>query len=209
MLEGGGGEKRVEPGDELTDDGFIGSIKTVERDLDGAQCGELLLPGQLGEIELEQGCEQLSAQRGVRRFGVRLAVLRADARRAGERHQGLDLLCGIALRERLPAPLAEGLMLDGGARSPADEAVVVAEMRPCARHGLRVLPAVECLQLMPQVAQPARLGLRRDRGRRERCGALRARVGHPIQPRLHTAPADGEIHRAVLRMDDGIGQRQR
>ena len=103
------------------------------------------------------------------------------------------------------APEGRVLLLDGHPRGPSDEAVGVAQVRPCGLDGLRLAAPVEPLQLVPQ---PARLEGRRPLGRHGLGRALGAVIRHAIQARLRVPPADGEVHRPVRRVDHDVRQRQ-
>ena len=69
---------------------------------------------------------------------------------------------------------------------------------------LRVLLAVECLELVPQLAGFGAVGVVQV-GRR---GGFGAGVGDAVEARPRVAAADGEVHRAVV-ADDDVGQVQR
>src|SRR4051812_36690152 len=91
-------------------------------------------------------------------------------------------------------------MLDCDARGPANEAVGVPELWP--RDLDRAF--VGLMKRLELVALGA-LGFAAGRRWRWR-GALVARVRDAIEAALDLAPADCEVHRAIRRMDDGVGE---
>ena len=95
-------------------------------------------------------------------------------------------------------------MLDRCPRGVSDEAVVVGEEGPGGVEGGGVVPAMKRLELPPQAAGVV---CRRDCGGWG--GVFIAHVGHPIQARLHLPPANREIHRPIVGVDDRVGDGQR
>ena len=93
----------------------------------------------------------------------------------------------------------------GDAGGVADRPVLVAQVGPGRLDRARVPVPVEALQLPAQVPLRPGLGV----GGLARRADLAAGVGHAVEGRLRSAAADGEIHRAVLRVDDHVGHRQR
>ena len=86
---------------------------------------------------------------------------------------------------------------------PADEAVAAGQVRPRLVDCVLVLHTVEVLQLPAQGTAVVHGGLA------GKFGGFLASISHAIHARLHLAAADGEIHRAILRMNDHIRHRQR
>src|SRR5437879_5568331 len=95
-------------------------------------------------------------------------------------------------------------MLDGHARSEANEAIGMTEERPGGLHGRRVLLAVKRFELVPEGAQVRSTLITLARSRRFVAG-----VSDAVQARLGLPAADGEVHGAILRIDNHVGQRQR
>ena len=92
-------------------------------------------------------------------------------------------------------------MLEDDSGGGTDPAVRRSEVRPGCLRGGWVLLAVEFLE-----------GLARDdfggRARRlvfDGVGRLLADVRHAVKTRLYLATTDGEIHRAILRVNQDIG----
>src|SRR5439155_1647098 len=93
------------------------------------------------------------------------------------------------------------LVLDCYAGRPADVAVLVLEVGPGGVDGLWVRVAVEGFELAAQLALLGAAGVGLGRGGRFLTG-----VGHAVEARLGVAAADGEVQRAVLRVDDDVGE---
>ena len=95
-------------------------------------------------------------------------------------------------------------MLQHYTRGPANETVVVIEMRPCSSNRIRILMPVERFELMTQLPNWTRSDF--DFNWR---GGFTTGVCHAIQTGLNSPSADRKIHRAVLRMNDRVSHRQR
>ena len=92
----------------------------------------------------------------------------------------------------------------GVARGRADESILVVEFGPRRVDRFWIRFAMEGFQ---RLSLASGLGLLRCAGL-DRRGRFLTGVAHAIEAGLHPASADGEIHRAVAGMDDGIGERQ-
>ena len=86
---------------------------------------------------------------------------------------------------------------------PAYEAVAAVQVRPRMVDRVLVLHSVVVLQLLAQGTAVVHGGLA------GKFGGFLTGISHAIHARLHLASADGEIHRAILRMNDHIRHRQR
>ena len=132
---------------------------------------------------------------------TRLECLVADA---SEGDQRLDCGLRIFFLERALGPRCGGLALDRDTRGPAHKTVLVPEIRPCFRDGFGA-GAFEMQRF--QTASQLRLLRRRQRGHAR--GRLPSGVGHAVERRLPAAAADEKIHRAIRRVDEEVGERQR
>ena len=127
-------------------------------------------------------------------------MIRTDAADAGEGKERLDLLRWIAFGKGFRLPRVDRLVFDRGARGPAEMTIGAGEMRPGCLERFRIGLAVEGLKFVAELRRVGEGFVRIDGGR-----VFLAGVGDTIETRLDAASADREIHRAILRMDEGVG----
>ena len=173
---------------------------------------------ELGPVEALKGIEQAIARGGfgggrlghhqrharprvgLGGAGAMVGALGADA---GDREEGLKRTGRVGFLHGALLPLRERLVFEHGAGGPANVAVGAVQVRPGQLDGLRVLHAVEGFELMAELGLGVDALERTDTG-----GALLADVADAVEARLHLAAADGEIHRAILGVDERIGHGQ-
>ena len=80
-------------------------------------------------------------------------MLRTDAGRSRERQQRFDLRRRSRFGESLIGPSGDRLMFDRGSGCPANEAVVVRQVRPSYGDGLCVLLPVKGFEPVPSAVQ--------------------------------------------------------
>ena len=220
QLELGGGVGGVVLGDDRGDAGGVGIAVAVQDDLGQAHVQEFLLLGELREVVGAERGEQAVAERGFRggrrggrrrdagarvRLGGALGMVRALGGLTRQREERFQAGGGVLLGEGAFGPAGVRLVLEHDARGEAQPAVRRRKVRPGGIRGGGVLLAMEFLE-----------GLAGDDlGGRRRClvldgvGRFLAGVGHAVEAGLDLAAADGEVHRAVLRVDQEVGDGQR
>ena len=207
-------------GDNRGDAGGVRVAVTVQDDLGQAHMQELLFQGELAEVIRTQGSEEAITQRGFRggglggrrrdagariRLGGLLGVVRALGGLTGQREERFEARGGFLLGKGAFAPAGVGLVLEHDTGGETQPAVRRGKVWPGSVRSLGVLLAVELLEGLAGEDFGGRgfmIILDRVRG-------FLAGVGHAVEARLDLAAADGEIHRAVLRVDEEVGDGQR
>ena len=125
----------------------------MQSDLRGADEAQPALRVEPLPIGLGDGVEDPRPQHGIDRRVIWSAVRRAHSGGAREAKQSLDADCRIALAQRPLRPRCERLVLEGDARRPAYEAIGMPQVRPRSFYRPRILPAMEGLEFLPQLAR--------------------------------------------------------
>ena len=199
------GEQGIELRDQPPAGLLVRPSQANERQRIGAEQVGAIGAAQARPVDRVQGGQDPALQGGIGRRIGRLAMGLVPAADAAERHQGRDGLARVGLGQGLLPPSRRVLPLHGDPGGVADRPVPVSQVGPGRLDCIRVRVPVEALQSPAQV--PLRKGL--AGGGLARRVDLAAGVGHTVKGRLCSSAADGQIHRAVLRVDDHVGHRQR
>ena len=212
------GEGRIQATDDLLHACRVGRAVAVQHDFRDADPRNALVVAKLSPFEAEQGVEDRVACGGLgggwlghyygdAGLSVGLsgagALVRALGTDAGDCEEGFEGTGRIGFFQRTILPLRERLMLEHGAGGPADITVGAVQVRPSEGDGLGVLDAVEGFELLAEFGFVGRA-----REHIDPRGAFLADITHAVEAGLHLAAADGEIHRAIFRVDEGVGDGQ-
>ena len=212
-----GGEERIERGGDLFADVGIRFAEAGQDELQGTQGGEFVawrrLDGTEGEKDavLQFDVLRLDGRDGLTGGGFGLGggfsafVGGCGSADAGEGNEGLNGGDGLFFAEGFFLPKFDRELLNGDAGGVAHMAVAVAEIAPSHFEGFVGLDLPRVIALK----RGTHLELLIQRQRFDGSGGFLAHVGDAIDAGLRFAAADGKVHRAVLRMDDEIGERQR